>query len=153
MAKSRAQKQREAEAVLNADPAADHGGNAFAVILAGAMATVVVLFVLKFGVRELWSPFGATGSLVFRGLLASSVAGALVATFLARGSRVPLAAMAVALGWGIFGLYQHVIAPASYIPILRGTMKVGPDISIKATHQFLLNAAFQPIVIAFGFIL
>lgn len=117
-------------------------------ILGGAVVTMLVLWLLKFGAAEVWSPFARTGPNLFKALTISALAGGIAATALARRFSGPLAATACALGWASWGLALHAGAQGKYLAILEGGLP--PE-----AQGFLLftNAISQSLSIAFALLL
>ena len=155
MAKSKA-KQREAVAatrVVRAEPEAVSAASFIVSLLMGALAADVVLLFLSFGLREIWSPFALTGDRVWRALAFSGLIGGLVTAIAARGARGPQAPAACALGWGIWGLLQHVVAPGGLKSLPFIVKMPAAQLPSVATAVILNTGAFQPLCIAFGLLL
>ncbi len=117
-------------------------------VLGGAIVTMFVLSLLKFGAGEVWSPFGRSGANIFKGLAVSAMAGGIAASALGRRFSGPLAATACALGWALWGLSLHVGAQGKYLDILGGGF---PD-GAPATLIFA-NAVSQSLSVAFGLLI
>ncbi len=117
-------------------------------ILGGAIVTMFVLSLLKFGATEIWSPFGRSGGNIFKGLALSALAGGIAAAVLGRRFSGPLAATACALGWALWGLSLHVGAQGKYLDILGGGLPEGAPASLV-----FANAVSQSLSVAFGLLI
>lgn len=117
-------------------------------ILGGAIVTMFVLALLKFGADEVWSPFARSGPNIFKALAVSALAGGIAAAVLGRRFSGPLAATACALGWALWGLSLHWGAQGQYLQILDGGL---PREAIGAL--LFTNAIAQSLSVAFALLL
>ncbi len=113
----------------------------------GAIVTMVVLALLKFGAAEVWSPFERTGANVFKGLATSAMAGGIATAVLGRRFHGPLAATACALGWALWGLSLHFSAQGQYLAIVGGGFPAG-----ARERLVFSNAISQSLSVAFALI-
>ena len=117
-------------------------------VLGGASVSMFVLYLLKFGATEVWSPFAQTGPNIFKGLAASAMGGGIATAVLGRRISGPLAATACALGWALWGLSLHFGAQGQYLQILGGGLPK------EATGPLLFaNAISQSLSVAFALII
>ena len=117
-------------------------------ILGGAIVTMFVLALLKFGAAEVWSPFARSGANIFKGLAASAMAGGIAAAVLGRRFSGPIAATACALGWALWGLSLHWGAQGQYLQILGGGFPAGAPVSLV-----FANAISQSLSVAFALLI
>lgn len=117
-------------------------------IVGGAIVTMLVLALLKFGAAEVWSPFARSGSNVFKGLAASGMAGGIATAVLGRRFHGPLAATACALGWALWGLSLHFGAQGQYLEITGGGFPAGVTASL-----IFSNAVSQSLSVAFALLI
>lgn len=117
-------------------------------ILGGAIVTMFVLSLLKFGAAEVWSPFARSGPNIFKALAASALAGGIAAAVLGRRFSGPLAATACALGWALWGLSLHWGAQGQYLQILQGGLA-----QEMAGAVLFTNAISQSLSVAFALLL
>lgn len=144
---SKSESQRKAKSALPT-PTAASVFDYLLPILGGAVVTMLVLTLLKFGAAEIWGPFARSGANIFKGLAISALAGGIAAAMLSRRFSGPLAATACALGWALWGLALHAGAQGKYLAILEGGLP--PE-----AQGFLLftNAISQSLSIAFALLL
>ena len=117
-------------------------------ILGGAIVTMLVLSLLKFGAAEVWSPFARSGPNIFKALAASALAGGIATAVLGRRFSGPLAATACALGWALWGLSLHFSAQGQYLQILGGGFPEGAPASL-----LFANAISQSLCVAFALLI
>lgn len=117
-------------------------------IVGGAIVTMLVLALLKFGAAEVWSPFAQSGANVFKGLAASGMAGGIATAVLGRRFHGPLAATACALGWALWGLGLHFGAQGQYLAITGGGFPPGVTASLVFS-----NAISQSLSVAFALLI
>ena len=116
-------------------------------LIGGAVVTMLVLALLKFGAAEIWSPFARSGPNIFKGLAASAMAGGIATAVLGRRFHGPLAATACALGWALWGLSLHFSAQGQYLAITGGGFPPGARESLVFS-----NAISQSLSVAFALI-
>ena len=117
-------------------------------ILGGAVATMLVLWLLKFGANEVWSPFARSGAGIFKALTISALAGSIAAAVLGRRCSGPIAATACALGWALWGLSLHFGAQGHYLEIVGGGFPDGARASL-----LFANAVSQSLSVAFALLI
>ena len=117
-------------------------------ILGGAIVTMFVLSLFKFGATEVWSPFARSGPSIFKALAVSALAGGIAAAVLGRRFSGPLAATACALGWALWGVSLHFGAQGQYLQILQGGL---PPEAVGAL--IFTNAISQSLSVAFALLL
>lgn len=117
-------------------------------VIGGAMVTMLVLSLLKFGATEVWSPFARSGPNIFKALAASALAGGIAAAILGRRAGGPLAATACALGWVLWGLSLHGGAQDRYLQITGGGFPEGARASLVFS-----NAVSQSLSVAFALLI
>jgi hypothetical protein len=119
-------------------------------LLLGAVAAVLVLMLLNFGTRNLWSPFSQrdVGATLFRSLIISGLVSGVTATLALRGLWQPHLRMvppaACALGWGVFGLLQHATQSETFFHILPQSAHE------QASRIFWTGAPWQALCVACG---
>ena len=114
-------------------------------VLGGAVVVMLVLSLLKFGAREIWSPFNVGGSNIFRALALSGLAGGITTAIIGKRYDGPLAAMGCAVGWALWGWSLHFGAQGHYLNYLPGGLPTGAPESIV-----FANAISQSLCVAFG---
>ncbi|MDQ3815360.1 MAG: hypothetical protein M3347_15685 [Armatimonadota bacterium] len=127
--------------------------NSFVSLLIGAVAADLVLLFLNLGLRELWLPVFETGGRVFRALTFSGIVGGVATAIAARGVRGPLAPAACALGWGVWGLLQHVTASGSFKNLPFVAAEPAARLPLIATATILNLGIFHPPCVAFGLLI
>ena len=116
-------------------------------VVGGAIVTMLVLALLRFGAAEIWSPFAQSGANIFKGLAASAMAGGIASAVLGRRFHGPLAATSCALGWALWGLGLHFSAQGQYLAITGDGFPAGARESLVFS-----NAISQSLSVAFALI-
>ena len=117
-------------------------------VVGGAIVTMFVLSLLKFGAAEVWSPFARSGPNIFKGLAVSAMAGGIATSVLGRRFNGPLAATGCSMGWALWGLSLHWGAQGKYLDILGGGFPTGAPASL-----LFANAVSQSLSVAFALLI
>lgn len=117
-------------------------------VFGGAVVTMLVLWLFKFGASEVWSPFARVGARFVGALALSALAGGMASAILNRRLDGPLAATSCAAGWVLWGLSLHWGARGRYLALSGDGFPDGALISILFS-----NAISQSLCVALALLI